>query len=396
MKKSLNQIPTTQERWRDALQQNYGTPSIALVKGKGVEVWDESGKKYLDFLGGIATNILGHAHPAIVKAVSTQIRELSHVSNLYAHLPGVELAERLQDLVGDPSARVFFCNSGAEANEAALKISRLSGRTKIISTTGSFHGRTMGALSITGQDAKRAPFYPLLSDVKFLPYGDLAAMIKNVNRKTAMVIVEPIQGENGVVTPQNGYLAAIRELCEDHGVLFAIDAVQTGMGRTGQWFGYEQENIQPDIITLAKGLGGGLPLGAMITVGKKTPAFKPGEHGTTFGANPVACAAANAAIDYLVSKNVLASVAKAETYLKKNLSSLPGVIEVRGRGLLLGIVLENQIADKVAAQAVKNGILVNSPNKNVIRIAPALNVTTPQMQIFIRQFKKSLKEAQNG
>jgi len=196
MRKALNQIPTTQERWKDALQQNYGTQSIALVKGKGVEVWDEKGKKYLDFLGGIATNILGHAHPAIAKAVSSQIRELSHVSNLYAHLPGVELAERLQDLVGDPTARVFFCNSGAEANEAAIKISRLTGRRKIISTIGSFHGRTMGALSITGQEAKRAPFYPLLSDVKFLPYGDLAAMIKNVNRKTAMVIVEPIQGEN--------------------------------------------------------------------------------------------------------------------------------------------------------------------------------------------------------
>ena len=396
MKKSLNQIPTTQERWKEVLQQNYGTPSITLVKGKGVEVWDENGKKYLDFLGGIATNILGHAHPTIVKAVSAQVRELSHVSNLYAHLPGVELAERLQDLVGDPTARVFFCNSGAEANEAAIKIARLSGRKNIISTTGSFHGRTMGALSITGQEAKRAPFYPLLSDVKFLPYGDLAAMIKHVNRKTAMVIVEPIQGENGVVTPQTGYLAAIRELCDDHGVLFAIDAVQTGMGRTGQWFGYEQENIQPDIITLAKGLGGGLPLGAMIAVGKMTPAFKPGEHGTTFGANPIACAAANAAIDYLVSKNVLASVTKAEIYLKKNLSSLPGVVEVRGRGLLLGIVLDEQIAEKVASQAVKNGILVNSPNKNVIRIAPALNVTALQMQIFIRQFKKTLKEVQNG
>ena len=378
------------------MQNNYGVPALTLVKGEGMQVWDANGKRYLDFLGGIATNILGHAHPAIVKAVSSQVAELSHISNLYAHKPGIELAEKLQNLTSDPSSRVFFCNSGAEANEAAIKISRLTGRTEIIAALGGFHGRTVGALSITGQSSKRDPFEPLLPNVKFVPYADAKALRKAVTRRTALVILEAIQGENGVVVPPPGYLHDVQEICDAKGALFAIDAVQTGMGRTGEWFGYESEGITPDIITLAKGLGGGLPLGAMITLGKKVPAFKPGEHGSTFGGNPISCAAANAAIDFITKKKLLKSVSVAGDYLKSSLRKFPGVTEVRGRGLLLGIVLDLNIASAVVLKARTNGLLLNAPDKNVIRIAPSLNVRKTELKEFVKIFHKSLDEVQNG
>jgi acetylornithine aminotransferase len=378
------------------MQNNYGVPPLTLVKGKGVEVWDESGKRYLDFLGGIATNILGHSHPSIVKAVTYQIEELSHVSNLYAHKPGVELAEKLQDLTNDPSARIFFCNSGAEANEAAIKISRLTGRKGIVAALGGFHGRTTGALSITGQNSKRAPFEPLLPKVKFVPFGDTESMRRAVTKRTALVIVEAIQGENGVVVPPAGYLRQLRAICDAKGALLAFDAVQTGMGRTGEWFGYESEGIAPDIITLAKGLGGGLPLGAMITLGNRAPAFKPGEHGSTFGGNPISCAAANAALDFIVKKDLLVKVSEAGEYLKGALSKLPGVAEVRGRGLLLGIVLESNIASAISAKASSHGLLINAPSKNVIRIAPALIVSKKELREFVTLFSKTLHEVQNG
>jgi acetylornithine aminotransferase len=387
---------STQERWHGAMQNNYGVPPLTLVKGKGVEVWDESGKRYLDFLGGIATNILGHSHPSIVKAVTYQIEELSHVSNLYAHKPGVELAEKLQDLTNDPSARIFFCNSGAEANEAAIKISRLTGRKGIVAALGGFHGRTTGALSITGQSSKRAPFEPLLPKVKFVPFGDTESMRRAVTKRTALVIVEAIQGENGVVVPPAGYLRQLRAICDAKGALLAVDAVQTGMGRTGEWFGYESEGIAPDIITLAKGLGGGLPLGAMITLGNRAPAFKPGEHGSTFGGNPISCAAANAALDFIVKKDLLVKVSEAGEYLKGALSKLPGVAEVRGRGLLLGIVLESNIASAISAKASSHGLLINAPSKNVIRIAPALIVSKKELREFVTLFSKTLHEVQNG
>lgn len=386
----------TQERWHGVMQNNYGTPPITLVKGDGVEVWDENKKRYLDFLGGIATNVLGHAHPDVIKAVSKQIEELSHISNLYAHRPGVELAEKLQDISDDPSARIFFCNSGAEANEAAIKVSRLTGKKTIIAAEGGFHGRTVGALSITGQSAKRAPFMPLLAGVKFVPYGDIKALKKKINRRTAMVILEAIQGENGVIVPPSGYLRAVRELCDKHGALFAIDAVQTGMGRTVEWFGYEHEGIAPDIITLAKGLGGGLPLGAMITLGGKVPAFKPGEHGSTFGGNPISCAAANAVIDFIVKKELLERVAVDGEYLKQQLGKIPGVVEVRGRGLLLGIVLEANVASMIASKAMANGLLINTPSKNVIRLAPALTVSKKELREFVAIFSKTVNEVLNG
>ena len=385
-----------QERWHAAMQNNYGIPPITLVKGRGVEVWDDNGNRYLDFLGGIATNVLGHAHPVIVKAVSNQIGKLGHVSTLYSHKPGIELAEKLQDLVNDPSARIFFCNSGAEANEAAIKISRLTGRNEIIAATGGFHGRTSGALSITGQDSKRTPFEPLLSGVKFVEFGDATALRKAVSKKTAMVIIEAIQGENGVVVPDAGYLRKVRAICDEYGALLAIDAVQTGMGRTGEWFGYESEAIKPDIITLAKGLGAGLPLGAMITLGEKSPRFKPGEHGSTFGGNPVSCAAANAAIDFIVKKDLLRKVSTSGKYLKVMLAKVPGVVEVRGRGLLLGIVLDANVATAVASKAMSNGLLINAPSRNVIRIAPPLIVSKKELSEFVKVFSRTLNEVLNG
>ena len=382
--------------WNDVMQGNYGAPTITLKSGKGLVVTDTSGKRYLDFLGGIATNVLGHAHPVIVRAVSKQIATLGHVSNFYSHPSGIALAAKLQELSGDKHARVFFCNSGAEANEAALKLSRKTGRSKVVATTGSFHGRTMGALSLTGQPGKRNPFKPLLKGVKHVSFGDISAMRKAVNGKTAMVIVEPIMGEAGVIVPPFGYLKQLRDLCSEHGVLLVFDCVQTGIGRTGTWFGYEEEKIRPDVITLAKGLGGGLPLGAMITLGSNSPQFAPGDHGTTFGGNPVAAAAGLAAVEYLEKNRVLVSVKSYEKRLKIKLGAIRGVVEVRGRGLLLGIALDGNYAKVLAAKLSERGILVNAANEETIRIAPALIVTKIQIDKFITVFKECIQEVDHG
>lgn len=382
--------------WADVMQGNYGVPTITLKSGKGIVVTDIAGKRYLDFLGGIATNVLGHAHPVIVRAVSKQIATLGHVSNLYSHPSGVALAAKLQELTGDKHARIFFCNSGAEANEAALKLSRKSGRSRIVATTGSFHGRTMGALSLTGQPSKRNPFKPLLKNVKHVTFGDISAMRRAVNKKTAMIIVEPIMGEAGVIVPPFGYLKQLRELCDEHGVLLVFDCVQTGIGRTGTWFGYEEEKIRPDVITLAKGLGGGLPLGAMITLGNSAPQFAPGEHGTTFGGNPVAAAAGLAAIEFITKTNLLMTVKRYGKRLKIKLGAVRGVTQVRGRGLLLGIVLDGAYAKNLAAKLSDRGILVNAANEETIRIAPALIVTKVQIDKFITIFSQCMQEVDRG
>jgi acetylornithine aminotransferase len=378
------------------MQGNYGEPAITLKSGKGLVVTDVAGKRYLDFLGGIATNVLGHAHPVIVRAVSKQIATLGHVSNFYSHPSGIALAAKLQELTGDKHARIFFCNSGAEANEAALKLSRKTGRSRIVATTGSFHGRTMGALSLTGQPSKRNPFKPLLKNVKHVTFGDISAMRRAVNKKTAMIIVEPIMGEAGVIVPPFGYLKQLRELCDEQGVLLVFDCVQTGIGRTGTWFGYEEEKIRPDVITLAKGLGGGLPLGAMITLGNSAPQFAPGEHGTTFGGNPVAAAAGLAAIEFITKTNLLTTVKSFEKRLKIKLGAVRGVTQVRGRGLLLGIVLDGAYAKKVAAKLADRGILVNAANEETIRIAPALIVTKVQIDKFITIFSQCMQEVDRG
>jgi acetylornithine aminotransferase len=382
--------------WDDVMMTNYGTPSRTFVSAKACVLKDDQGKSYLDFLAGIATNALGHAHPAVIKAVTKQISTLAHVSNFFAHTQGLLLASRLQKMTGDHDARVFFCNSGAEANEAALKISRRTGRSRIVAAQGSFHGRTMGALSMTGQPSKREPFTPLLKGVTHVPYGDSSAMSRAVTKKTAMVIVEPIMGEAGVITPEDGYLNGLREICDQVGALLVFDCVQTGIGRTGQWFGFEHEDVQPDVITLAKGLGGGLPLGATIAYGKAAQLLQPGDHGTTFGGNPVACAAANAVLDVIESKKLMQSAKVFEKKIKKSLSTTPGVSEVRGRGLLLGIELNRPIAKKIAIAMLEAGVVVNAANDQTIRIAPPLIVTMPQIEKFIATFKKVMKESDHG
>jgi acetylornithine aminotransferase len=379
-------------RWNTVLQNNYGTPSIALIKGKGIVVTDADGTDYLDFLGGIATSILGHAHPAIIKAVSKQVSTLGHVSNFYAHPNAIVLAEKLVRMTGDKAAKVFFCQSGAEANEAAFKLSRRTGKVRVVAAQGAFHGRTMGALSLTGQPAKREPFLPLIKGVKHVPYGDIGAMRKAVTKKTAMVIIEPIMGEAGVIVPPADYLQQLRTLCDEKGALLVIDAVQTGMGRTGDWFGYEYSGITPDVITLAKGLGGGLPLGAMIALGKAADLFQPGDHGSTFGGNPVTTAAGLAAIDVIESKKLLAKVKKQGAYLIQELALIPGVKEVRGAGLLLGIELDSLKASDIATAMRNAGVLVNAANETTIRIAPALIVTDAQINKFISIFRKVISD----
>jgi acetylornithine aminotransferase len=380
-------------RWDASLQNNYGKPAITLVKGKGIVVTDADGKSYLDFLGGIATSILGHAHPAIVKAVTKQISVLSHVSNFYAHPNAIELAEKLVSMTGDKNAKVFFCQSGAEANEAALKLSRRTGKVRVVAAQGAFHGRTMGALSLTGQPSKREPFLPLIKGVKHVPYGDTDAMRKAVSKKTAMVIIEPIMGEAGVIVPPADYLQQLRELCDKNGSLLVVDAVQTGMGRTGDWFGYEYSGITPDVITLAKGLGGGLPLGAMIALGKAADLFQPGDHGSTFGGNPVTTAAGLAAIQYIEAQEILSKVEKQGAHLMQELALIPGVKEVRGAGLLLGIELESLKASDVSDAMRTAGVLVNAANATTIRIAPALIVTDAQINKFISLFRKVIADA---
>ena len=380
--------------WDEVFMANYGTPQLTLVKGSGNKVIDSQGNQYLDFLGGIATNILGHAHPAIIEAVTKQLTELTHVSNFYAHTQGLTLAEELQSLVGNATARTFFCNSGAEANETALKISRLTGKKKIVAFVNSFHGRTMGALSMTGQSGKRDPFKPLIPNISFLPYGDERALKKGISKRTAMVIIEPIQGEAGVIVPAKGFLKKVRERTSEVGALLAVDEVQTGMGRTGDWFAYQSEAITPDIITLAKGLGGGLPLGATIGIGKAAEFLQAGSHGSTFGGSPTSAAAALAAIKVIKSENLLDQVKKLGEVLIHEGSKIQGVKEVRGRGLLIGIELDKADAKEVQKTLEKKHILVNAANAKTIRIAPALITNLSDVEHFLATLREVLEGAQ--
>ena len=380
------------KRWQKVIQDNYGTPSIELVSGKGSVVKDAQGNTYLDFLAGIATNVLGHAHPAIVRAVSKQVSTLGHVSNFYAHPNVLELAERLQKMTGDKSARIFFCNSGAEANEAALKLSRKTGKFKIVATQESFHGRTMGALSLTGQPSKRNSFKPLIKGIKHVPFGNSVAMKRAITKKTAMVIVEPIMGEAGVIVPPVEYLKNLRSYCDATGALLVFDCVQTGMGRTGDWFGYEYSGIKPDVITLAKGLGGGLPLGAMIAMGPAAKLFAAGDHGSTFGGNPIATASALAVIKTIEKEKILSHVDEVGEFLIAELALIPGVTEVRGAGLLIGLTLDEPHAKAVTKRCQELGALINAPSESSIRIAPALNVSLKQAQKFVLIFAQAAKE----
>lgn len=376
-------------RWNASLMNNYGTPPLTLVRGEGVYVYDESGKRYLDLLAGIAVNILGHAHPRIVEAVSTQISVLGHVSNLYAHPLTIELAERLLSLAGR-DGRVMFGNSGAEANEAAFKISRLTGRRKVVAADGAFHGRTMGSLALTGQPAKQAPFAPLPGDVTHVPYGDIDALRAAVDSETAMVLLEPIMGEGGVIVPPEGYLRSAQQVAHEHGALFALDEVQTGICRTGDWFAFQHDGLAPDVVTLAKGLGGGMPIGAVMAFGDAAQLLTPGSHGSTFAGNPVCAAAALAVLDVATETDLNGAAKARGEHLAAALSDLTG--DVRGRGLLRAIDLPADTSAQVAQGLRDAGFLVNNVSPSALRVAPPLIVTDEQLDTFIDALGAELKE----
>ena len=387
--------PGLLDRWRSVMMDNYGTPPLALASGAGAVVTDVDGSTYIDFLAGIAVNVLGHRHPAVIDAVTAQLNTLGHVSNLYATEPGVALAEALVGHLGtDAPARAFFCNSGAEANEVAFKMTRLTGRTKIVAAQNSFHGRTMGSLALTGQPAKRAPFEPLPGDVTFVPYGDIDALAAAVTGQTAAVFLEPIQGEGGVVVPPAGYLAAARDITREHGVLLALDEVQTGVGRTGSFYAHTHDGITPDIVTLAKGLGGGLPIGACLAIGPAANLMTPGMHGSTFGGNPVCAAAALAVLRVLAEEDLVTGAWALGNRLQHGIESLdhPLVDYVRGRGLLRGIVLSAPHAKAVETAARHAGFLINAVAPDVVRLAPPLIITADQIDSFVAALPRILDQ----
>ena len=383
-----------QQRWNAALMNNYGTPGLALTRGQGAMVYDADGREYLDLLGGIAVNALGHAHPAIIEAVTTQLSTLGHVSNLYISQPVVELAERLLAAFGH-DGHVFLCNSGTEANEAAFKLARRTGRPQIIAADGGFHGRTMGALAMTGQPGKREPFEPMPGGVDFVPYGDVDALRAAVSDQTAAVILEPIQGEKGVIVPPPDYLAAARAITAEHGALLILDEVQTGIARTGWMFAHQRAGIVPDVMTLAKGLGGGLPIGACIATGPAADLFRPGDHGTTFGGNPACAAAALAVLRYIDDNDLLAHVEHVGKALAGGIEDLghPQIAGVRGDGLLLGVVLNAPISKAAENAAREAGHLINAPAADVLRLAPPLILTEQQAAGFVADLPAILDAA---
>jgi acetylornithine aminotransferase len=380
-----------QQRWESSLLNNYGTPPITLVSGQGATVVDVDGREYVDLLAGIAVNALGHAHPAVIAAVTKQMSTLGHTSNLAISRPTVELAERLLGLAGR-SGRVFFCNSGAEANEAAIKIARATGRTGLIAAEGSFHGRTAGALSITGQASKREPFEPLLPDVTFVAYGDIDATVEAIGDTTSAVFLEPIQGEGGVVVPPPGFLQAAQDVAHEVGALFVVDEVQTGIGRTGDWFAHTEFGLKPDVVTLAKGLGGGLPIGATIAFGDTAKLLGPGSHGSTFGGNPVTAAAALAVLDTIEHDNLLQRVKELSAELTVGLLSEGAALvsAVRGSGLLLGVVLDQPVARELEIAARACGLLINAVRPDVIRIAPPLVLTDAELAVALERFGQAV------
>lgn len=379
------------KRYEGAVMNTFGPPQTVLVRGEGSRVWDADGKEYLDLLGGIAVNALGHSHPAIIEAVTTQLTTLGHVSNIFASEPQIALAEKLLALHGH-EGRVFFTNSGAEANEAAFKATRRTGRTKVVVAEGSFHGRTMGALALTSKEAYRAPFEPLPGDVTWVPYGDTAALEAAVDETVAAVLLEPIQGEAGVVEPSEGYLQAAREITTNHGALLWLDEVQTGIGRTGAWFAYEESGVVPDLVTLAKGLGGGIPIGACVALGDAATLLQPGNHGSTFGGNPVATAAALAVISTIESEKLLDHVTTIGDQLRRGLEEHPLVTSTTGRGLLVGIVLAQPIAADVFKAALAAGLIINAPTPDRLRLAPPLILTEDEASRAVTTIRAVLDE----
>jgi acetylornithine aminotransferase len=378
-------------RYAASVMNTFGPPRLVLTRGEGAYVWDDQGNRYLDLLGGIAVNALGHGHPALVDAVTDQLRTLGHVSNFFATEPQVALAERLLALLGLPG-HVFFTSSGTEANEAAFKLTRRTGRTKLVAAEGSFHGRTMGALALTSKAAYREPFEPLPGEVTFVPYGDVAALEAAVTDETAAVVLEPIQGEAGVVLPPDGYLAAARQVTADHGALLWLDEVQTGVGRTGEWFAHSRAGVVPDVVTLAKGLGGGIPVGACIGVGAAGELLQPGNHGTTFGGNPVAAAASLAVLDTIEADGLLARVRETGARLRAGVAH-EHVTEVRGAGLLVGLDLDADKAPAVARAALAHGFIVNDCAPSRIRFAPPLVLTAAQVDELLQAWPMILRDA---
>jgi acetylornithine/N-succinyldiaminopimelate aminotransferase len=380
-----------QQRWERTMMANYSTPPVLLVRGQGSRVWDREGREYIDLIAGIAVNAIGHAHPRMIEAINGQLATLGHTSNLYATLPALELAERLLDLAGAPEgSRVFFCNSGAEANEAAFKLTRLTGRQEVVVADNGFHGRTMGSLALTAQPKKQDPFRPLPGNVRMVEYGNADALAAVMGPSTAAVVLEPIQGEGGVIVPPDEYLRFARQCCDRVGSLLILDEVQTGIGRTGTWFCFQSQMDTctidqpwsgPDALTLAKGLGGGLPIGALIAVGGAAELFTPGSHGSTFGGNPVAAAAAHAVLDVIAEEDLLSRAASLHARLAKDLidSSAGLARSVRGRGLLIAVELDGNVAGDLERQARQHGLLVNAVTPQAIRLAPALNISDEEI-----------------
>ena len=395
-------------RYSSSLLGVFGTPQRVLVRGAGCLVWDADGKEYLDLLGGIAVNALGHAHPFVTSVISSQLATLGHVSNFFTSPTQIALAEKLLELSKAPAgSKVFFANSGTEAVEAAFKLARRNTgagadgvekpRTKIIALEGAFHGRTMGALALTAKEAYRAPFAPLPGGVVHVPFGDIEALRAAVDDTTAAVFLEPIQGEAGVRPLPAGYLKAAREATSAAGALLILDEVQTGIGRTGKWLASEDAGIVPDAVTLAKGLGGGFPIGALVTFGPETSALlTAGQHGTTFGGNPVATAAALATLHVLENQDVLAHVRAVGEHLRAGLAGIDGVTEVRGEGLLIGFDLDADVAPGVVAAGLDAGFIVNSPGPRTIRLAPPLILTTDQADRFLAALPALLQTAKDA
>ena len=375
------------DRYEGALLNLFGRPQLVLEHGDGAWVWDVEGRRYLDLVGGIAVNALGHNHPALVAAVSKQAGQLVHVSNFYTSVPQVELAERLLSLAGAPQgSKVFFCNSGTEALEAAIKLARRTGRTGIVAAEGAFHGRTTGALALTHKPAYRAPFEPLIPGVSHVPWGDVEALRAAVTDETSALVLEPIQGEAGVRPGGSEYLRAAREVTHEHGALLVLDEVQTGIGRTGAWFAFSRAGVVPDAITLAKGLGGGVPIGALMTFGPEVSTLlTPGMHGSTFGGNPLACAAGLAVLDTIAGEGLLDHAREAGEHLERRIGALahPLVTGSRGAGLLRAITLAGPHAPAVAALARDAGFIVNPVAPDALRLAPPLVVTTDELDLFV-------------
>ena len=384
----------TSFNWNNIFLNNYGTPAIELVAGEGVIVKDSQGNIYLDFLSGIAVNSLGHAHPVIIEAVSDQIKKLSHTSNFYANDPSIKLAEKLIAITNF-DAKVFFCNSGTEANEAAIKLSRRTGKKQLIAAHNSFHGRTMGSLSITGQSAKQKPFEPLIGDVRFIDINTKSG-VRKIKRKSAAVFLESIQGEGGVTPCNDEFLQSVRSKTIKTKTLLVMDEVQTGLGRTGNWFGYEKSGIKPDVITLAKGLGGGLPMGAMLVTGEAKELFEPGQHGSTFGGNPVVASAALATLNFIEKEDLLINATNMGQLLIKLITQIEGVTEVRGRGLILGVGLKDVKAKDVELECRKLGLLLNAVNENTLRLAPALIVNIDQVKRCAEIIDDAIRNVKNG